>query len=194
MQLSTLFRSQGEGGNPLARREAGETTPSRGCSCLPLGRGQSVLAYHECPQGSLLSTELQAPSITPQDHPLAGSCSRCDGRRTHARRFRTTSHIALLLRRRGRPRAPWFPRARTRTKQPVAPHPPGRKVRWEIPSAHAALEQYSLSARSASGASLQKTTFGGGTTQDDVLEVTSNLRGLPTTSSRRPHGDQNVSK
>ena len=33
-------------------------------------------------------------------------------------------------------------------------------------------------------------------TQDDVhvLEVTSNLRGLPTTSSCRPHGDQNVSR
>ena len=39
IKLSTLNRSQGEGGNPLARREAGETTPSRGCSCLPLGRG-----------------------------------------------------------------------------------------------------------------------------------------------------------
>ena len=38
-----------------------------------------------------------------------------------------------------------------------------------------------------------KTTYGGGTTQDDVLEVTSNLRGPPTTSSRRPHGDQKVS-
>ena len=33
-QLSTLIRSQGEGGNPLARQEAGETTPPRGCSCL----------------------------------------------------------------------------------------------------------------------------------------------------------------
>ena len=67
-------------------------------------------------------------------------------------------------------------------------------TRWEVMSAHmhAALEQYSLSARSASGASLQKTTFGGGTTQDDVLEVASNLRGLPATSSGRPHGDQKV--
>ena len=36
------------------------------------------------------------------------------------------------------------------------------------------------------------TTFGGGTNQDDVLEVASNLRGLPATSSRRPHGDQKV--
>ena len=32
--------------------------------------------------------------------------------------------------------------------------------------------------------------FGGGTTQGDVLEVTTNLRAPPTTSSRRPHGDQ----
>ena len=34
--------------------------------------------------------------------------------------------------------------------------------------------------------------MGGGTTQDDVLEVTNNLRSPPTTSLRRPHGDQNV--
>ena len=34
IKLSTLNRSQGEGGNPLARREAGETTPPRGCSCF----------------------------------------------------------------------------------------------------------------------------------------------------------------
>ena len=32
----------------------------------------------------------------------------------------------------------------------------------------------------------------GGTTQDDVLEVTNNLRSPPTTSLRRPHGDQKV--
>ena len=38
----------------------------------------------------------------------------------------------------------------------------------------------------------QKSTFGGGTTQDDVLEVASNLRGPPATSSRRPHGGKNA--
>ena len=36
--------------------------------------------------------------------------------------------------------------------------------------------------------------MGGGTTQDDVLEVTNNLRSPPTTSLRRPHGDQKVPK
>ena len=42
---------------------------------------------------------------------------------------------------------------------------------------------------------LWKTAIGGGTTQGDVLEVTTNRRAPPATSSRRPHGhgDQKVS-
>ena len=39
-----------------------------------------LLDIHECPQGSLISLELQALSFTPQDHSLAGSCSRCVGK------------------------------------------------------------------------------------------------------------------
>ena len=72
---------------------------------------------------------------------------------------------------------------RTRLKTP----------QWDVPSARSTLEQYILSQRSAPGTFLKKTTFGGGTTQDNVLEVTSNLRSPPTTSLRRPHGDQKVS-
>ena len=61
-QGARLIRIQGEGGNPLARGAAGETTPAPGCSSYPPAAVTSCRTPHECPQGSLLSLELQAPS------------------------------------------------------------------------------------------------------------------------------------
>ena len=65
-------RSQGEGGNPLTQRAAGETTPALGCSCLPpVVASRCRLASVP---GVLALLELQAPILHPQDHPLEGSC------------------------------------------------------------------------------------------------------------------------
>ena len=62
-QGARLIRVQGEGGNPLARGAAGETTPALGCSCLHYVAATILSDHHECPQGSLLPLGLQAPSF-----------------------------------------------------------------------------------------------------------------------------------
>ena len=68
--------------------------------------GPGGVGLPRVPSGALVVPRAASPVLYPQDHPPLGSCSWMFGRSTHARCFRTTSHLALLLRWRGRPRAP----------------------------------------------------------------------------------------
>ena len=156
MQLSTLFRSQGEGGNPLARREAGETTPPRGCSCFRPIAAVMLLEALECPQGSLLPLGLQAPSFI---HKTTHSKALVLDRRqsTHARRFPTASHVALLrdgVVDRELPNCDAPERERSSLSRGILRRTRSKTPRWDVPREPSALEQYSLSERRHSGASL----------------------------------------
>ena len=197
MQLSTLIRSQGEGGNPLARREAGETTLPRGCSCFPpivvaCCRRPSSVLRGPCSLSGCKPHPSSTRPPTPRLLSWIGNRLLCH---THARRFPTASNVAPIREGvvdRELPDCDAPERERSSLSRRILRRTRLKTPRRDVPSARSALEQYSLSQRSAPGASLKKTTFGGGTTQDNVLEVTSNLRSPPTTSLRRPHGDQKV--
>ena len=60
---TALIPGQGEGGNPLARRAAGETTAAPRLLLFSSRGGVMLSDLHECPQGPLLPLGLQAPSF-----------------------------------------------------------------------------------------------------------------------------------
>ena len=130
MQLSTctLIPGQGEGGNPLARRAAGETTPAPRLLLFSSCSGHHAVGSPRVSAGVLAPSQAASPILSPLDHPLVGSSSWVSRPSTNARRFPKASHLAPNLRRRGRPRAPCPPCAQPRTKQPVARNPPPNPV------------------------------------------------------------------
>ena len=94
-QLVTLIPGQGEGGNPLARGAAGETTPSPGCSCY------RPAAVTSCRTPTSVHRGPCSPSSC-KPHPLSTRAPTrrlllLEGRQsTHARRFPTASHFAPI--------------------------------------------------------------------------------------------------
>jgi len=144
-QGARLIRIQGEGGNPLARGAAGETTPSPGCSCYRPAVVTSCRTPTSVHRGPCSPSSCKPHPISTRP-PTRRLSSWMVGQVLTLCAFRRPPTLRPP-RRRGEPRAPRLPGARSRTKQPVAPHPPGRKFRWVVPGEHCALEQYSLSQR-----------------------------------------------
>ena len=123
-QLSTLIRGQGEGGNPLARGAAGETTPSPGCSCYRPAVVTSCRTPTSVHRGPCSPSSCKPHPISTRP-PTRRLSSWMVGQVLTLCAFRRPPTLRPP-RRRGEPRAPRFPRAR-RTKQPVAPNPHARR-------------------------------------------------------------------
>ena len=95
-QLVTLIPGQGEGGNPLARRAAGETTPAPRLLLFSARSGHNAVGPPRVSAGALAPSRAASPILSPLDHPLVGSSSRVYRQSTHARRFPTASHFAPI--------------------------------------------------------------------------------------------------
>ena len=149
-QLSTQIPGQGEGGNPLARRAAGETTPAPRLLLFSARSGHNAVGPPRVSAGVLAPSQAASPILSPLDHPLVGSSSRVYRPSTHARRFPRASHLAPscdgvvdrelfvhLVPSRDRSSLSLGNLRRTRLKTPC----------WDVPREPSTLEQYSLSER-----------------------------------------------
>ena len=72
IQLSTMFRSQCEGGNPPARREAARQLR---LEAAPVFSRCHAVGDPRVSAGVLAPSRAASPILNPQDHPLVGSCS-----------------------------------------------------------------------------------------------------------------------